>query len=407
MKEFKSKICPNCGKEFIPKFSPKQKYCDSHKGGAKTCKVYNSLIQTGKKNLIVDEPIENDAVFPKVLLNDIELKIRPIKQDIKVVALEIQKMKEDFFIIKNRLDKIDRGGFLAEEITELENYLVSSDNRLSKNNLSTTKRTSILITRKSAITRLKELQNVKADVTRKKEIESTYLFKNIHAFRLIEKCNDNVQFLVPKNDKIDGTLNSILMKYKTYYPFGELVFNGDYKSFDCLGRLSQPFFGCLTGERNSGTTRTSIKICKDLVDFFGFKILYIGNIEQINNEFSELVYSEINSNLFAYKACNSKFEITKLLDREPYELVVIDPICHFHIDYNFIYQLQKQHPKLSIIGILKSNTESLKRNAHVIIDTKNGMGVAVKGGNSSYNISAWEGANYYHDTDEEHYENEY
>ena len=403
MKEFKSKICPTCGKEFTPKFSSKQGYCDSYKGGAKTCKIYGSLIRTGKKQLIVDdEPNESDTSLADSFLKDVELKIKPIKQDIKAVALEIQKMKEDFFNLKNRLDKIDRGGFLAEEITELESYLISSDNRLSKSNLSNTKKQSILITRKSAINRLKELQNIKRYVTRKKEIESTYIFKNIHAFRLIEKCNDYVQFLVPKNGKIDGALNSLLMKYKTYYPFGELVFNGDYKSFDCLGKLPQPFFGCLTGERNSGTTRTSIKICKDLVDFFGFKTLYIGNIEQINNEFSELVYSEINSNLFAYKACNSKIEITKLLVNSSYELVIIDPICYFHIDYNFIYQLQKQHSKLSIIGILKSNLESLKRNAHVIIDVKNGMGVAVKGGNNNYNVSAWENANY---SDE--YESEY
>ena len=403
MKQFIKKECPTCGKEFVPKFDQRQKYCDSYKGGAKTCKGYGSKIRNGKMDaLAIDNTINSPPVSPSILMTDIEEKIKPLKDKINSLQSEILEIRKEYNHIKNNMygdEELDNSAALRhnEKGTEQFKKLLSQEG-LSNSEIERYKKSFQKCT--DFVEKLKNQYQV--NLKKKNEIRPLFIDKNIRLFRLIEEVNNYAYSLLPSDGVLTANKNKLLMQFKTYYPFDKVVLEEDFKAFLCLGTLPQPFFGCLTGERNSGTTRTSIKICKDLVNFFGFKTLYIGNIEQINNEFSELIYAEINSSLFAYKACNSKLEITKLLVNSPYELLIIDPICYFHIDYNFIYQLQKQHSKLSIIGILKSNLESLKRNAHVIIDVKNGMGVAVKGGNNNYNVSAWENANY---SDE--YESEY
>ena len=417
MKEFKSKICPTCGKEFTPKFSSKQGYCDSYKGGAKTCKVYGSKIRTGKMNALGTENNSSTSSVPVVLPSSFEEIIKPLGNEIDSLKRELSEMKKEYKFIydnmygdgkhsKNRLNyKADIKKW-QPELKNLQRELATATEEDSRTVIER-KEESVKVLTESIVEAKKHLDKFndqfQINSKRREELELIFMVKSIECFRLLEKVCDYIYSLVPNKELITADLNRLLIKYKTHYPFGRFHVDSKNFSFHILGALPQPFFGYITGKPNSGTTRIVVKICADLVKFIGFKILYIGNIEQINNDFKELVYEEIDSNLFSYKACNSKLEITKLIANENYELLVIDPMNYFSIDYNFIYNLQKQHPKLSVLGILKGNSKILERNANVIIDVRTGCGISVKNGYEEVSVIAWGGAEYEMEDD---YENE-
>ena len=396
MVQLQKKICPSCQKEFIPKYSQKQKYCDSYRGGPKTCKTYASRVRTGKMESLEVVAVGGVEGEPTT----IEEKVQQIMEnnfsgmsEVYAIGKELEKSIQDSIIEFNRIisgksSLLKEIKDLKEELGEMESY---GEAHLNESDLAQFREEKQDV-RNELATVQKILEN---EDKRRNELEIIIPIQQIERFRILEKSRTlfKAQFA---NEKLLSLADyKALSKFDIVYPFGELF--EAYKVRDqfhtsALGKLPQPFLVNIFGEKESGKTSVMLTLVSELTNDFKAPVLYLIDFNILINDFWEIAENKGINNEMDLLRLENRMQITQYLAKKDYEFLVLDLSKSYNLNYKFFFELQKQYPKLSIFSISVTPLSELAKTAHLIIEVKNGVGVPKKGGNQDRCILGWQNA---------------